>query len=82
MGIMERGDPKTLVIIYLPKRRTKKKSTGPGPLLKKVWKPIADKWLKNRRVILFTNSAKAYKYKVPGVKHFARITLRRVLCAR
>jgi hypothetical protein len=33
------------------------------------WKPIAKKWLKDRKVILHADSAGSYKAKVPGVLH-------------
>ena len=35
LGLMERGKPETLVVIYLPQRRTSAKAPGPGSLLKK-----------------------------------------------
>eukprot|EP00439_Symbiodinium_sp_Y106_P055259 s4255_g7.t1 len=48
---------------------TKKRSLGPGPIRKDEWRTIADKWLKDKQIILDTDSAKAYKQKVRGVHH-------------
>ncbi|CAE7375364.1 unnamed protein product [Symbiodinium sp. CCMP2592] len=48
---------------------TKKRSPGPGPIRKDEWRNIADKWLKDKQIILHTDSAKAYKQKVRGVHH-------------
>ena len=33
------------------------------------WKPNAEKWLKDGKVILHTDHARSYKAKVPGVLH-------------
>ena len=35
------------------------------------WQPMAEKWLKDRRVILHSDSAKSYRLKVAGVLHDA-----------
>lgn len=45
--------------------------SGPGPTTKKDWKPLAQKHLANRKIIFHTDSAKAYKLKLPGVIHDA-----------
>ena len=37
------------------------------------WKPLAHKYLKNRRVILHSDSARSYRMKVPGMLHDAVI---------
>ena len=60
IGLMRRGSPETLVLLQLPPRRTTSKAPGPGPLLKSVWSPIAEKFLRGQQVILHTDSAKAY----------------------
>lgn len=44
-----------------------KRVPGPGPLLSRVWYPIAEKWLNNTNIVLQTDSARAYKVKIPGV---------------
>ena len=33
------------------------------------WKPIAEKWLQNKKVILHTDAAKSHRARVPGVLH-------------
>ena len=42
---------------------------GPGAIRKVEWQPIAEKWLKNKQVVLHTDSARSYEAKVPGVVH-------------
>lgn len=69
LGLQERGHPDTLVVVPLPQRCTSSRSPGPGPLLLRDWKPIADKWLRGRNVVLQTDSARAYSHQVPGVLH-------------
>ncbi|CAE7239342.1 unnamed protein product [Symbiodinium sp. CCMP2592] len=48
---------------------TKPRSPGPGPIKKCDWKPIADKRLKDKQVLLHTDSARAYNSKTRGVLH-------------
>ena len=36
---------------------------------KSEWTPLANKWLKDKHVILYTDAAKSYKCKIPGVVH-------------
>ena len=63
-GIVERGQPSTLVLFRLPPKTTAVRSPGPGPITKRDWKPIAHKFLENRDVILHTDGAKTYKMKL------------------
>eukprot|EP00973_Karenia_brevis_P002457 331950-Karenia_brevis.AAC.1 len=48
-GIVERGRRETLVLHRLNPKRTSKRAPGPGAIRKRDWKPLADKFLKNRR---------------------------------
>ena len=66
---MRRGAPETLVLEALPVRKTKLCATGAGPLRLRDWIPIGKKYLSNRRVILHTDSAKAYLHPFPLVHH-------------
>ena len=68
-GIVERGQPNTLVLFRLPSKHTAVRSPGPGPITKRDWRPMVDKFLADRNVILHTDGAKTYKMKVPGVLH-------------
>lgn len=68
-GIIERGQPHTLLLYRLKPRLTSKRAPGPGPISRRDWTPIAQKRLAGRNVILHTDGAKAYKLKVPGVIH-------------
>ena len=63
-GIVERGQPSTLVLFRFPSRRTAARSPGPGPITKRDWKPMAQKYLEGRNIILHTDGAKAYKLKL------------------
>ena len=69
LGLMVRGRPETLVLIYLGARRTRIRSPGPGPLTRELWIPIAAKWLQGKKVILLTDSARAYTAEIPGVRN-------------
>lgn len=71
-GLVERGDPKTLVLTRLNPKLTKLRAPGPGPITKTDWAPIARKYLKNKKVVLHTDGAKSYRLKatpVAGVVH-------------
>eukprot|EP00971_Amphidinium_carterae_P287961 5716322-Amphidinium_carterae.1 len=60
IGLMERGRSETLLLIQFPVRKTRPRSPGPGPLRKTDWKPIAQRYLEGRHIILHSDSAKAY----------------------
>ena len=51
----------------LPLRTTAANAPGPGPIRTSMWAPIAKKWLSYRRVICHSDSARAFKLKLPGV---------------
>lgn len=68
-GIVERGQPHSLVLFHLRAKATAVRSPGPGPISKRDWKPIAKKFLEGRQVILHTDGAKAYKMKLAGLLH-------------
>jgi hypothetical protein len=68
-GIIQRGQPSTLVLHRLTPPAGKARAPGPGAVRKVEWKPLAKKWLQGRQIILHTDSAKSYKLKVPDVLH-------------
>lgn len=71
-GLVERGDRRTLVLSKTNAKMTKRRAPGPGPLRKADWMPIANTYLKKRRVILHTDGAKSYRLKtspVEGILH-------------
>ena len=68
-GIVQRGKPQTLVLHRLKPLASKLRAPGPGAVRKVEWKPLAAKWLKDRQVILHTDSAKSYASKISGVLH-------------
>ena len=68
-GIVQRGKPQTLVLHRLKPLASKLRAPGPGAVPKVEWKPLAAKWLKDRQVILHTDSAKSYASKISGVLH-------------
>ena len=41
----------------------------PRPSFKKVWKPLAERCVKGRKIVLLTDSAKAYTLQVDGCVH-------------
>ena len=65
-GLVQRGKPQTLVLARLNSTLTATRSPG---ITKHDWAPLGEKWLANRSVIFHTDSAKAYKMKLPGVVH-------------
>jgi hypothetical protein len=69
LGIVQRGKPESLVLHRLKPVRTVRRARGPGAVRKVEWQPLAQHWLKHRKVILHTDSAKSYKVKVEGVPH-------------
>ena len=68
-GLVERGRPSSLRLYRLNPKKTKKRALGPGPIRKVDWMPIAKKHLANRKIILHSDGARAYKVKLPGVHH-------------
>ncbi|CAK0883637.1 unnamed protein product [Prorocentrum cordatum] len=68
-GIVQRGNPRSLVLFRLKPEKAKRRAPGPGPIRKRDWAPAASKWLKNRRVILHTDGARSHKMKVDDVLH-------------
>ena len=68
-GVVQRGDPSTLMLTRLKPKRTPTRAPGPGPMRAADWKPFAERHLKNRSVILHTDGAKAYTLKVEGMLH-------------
>ena len=68
-GIIERGAPYTLVLERLNPARTKRRAPGPGPIRKRDWEPLANKYLAGRKINLNTDGARSYKLKIKGMLH-------------
>jgi hypothetical protein len=68
-GLVERGAPHTLVLTRLTPKKTSARAPGPGPIKKRDWSVVANKYLKGKDVILHTDGARAYRLKVAGVIH-------------
>ncbi|OLP75401.1 hypothetical protein AK812_SmicGene44801, partial [Symbiodinium microadriaticum] len=68
-GLVERGRPSSLRLFRLSPKLTGPRAPGPGPISKHDWKPIAEKYLAGKGVILHTDGARAYKMKIPNVIH-------------
>lgn len=75
-GLLRRGDRKSLILAKMKIKSTyvKRKGKGqgsivsPGPISKAEWKPIADKFVKLRKILLHSDGARAYRFtKIPGV---------------
>ena len=69
LGIVQRGRPRALTLARLCPEMAKKRAPGPGAVRKVEWKPLAERWLKDRDVVFHTDSARSYKLRVPGVIH-------------
>ena len=68
-GCIQRGHPQSLVLQRLTPKVTVKRAPGPGAIRRVEWKQIGTKLLKDRNVVLHTDSAKSYKLVIPGVTH-------------
>ena len=68
-GLVKRGHPDTLVLHRLRPKMSEVRAPGPGAIRKVEWTPLANKWLKDKRVILHTDAAKSYKCQIRGVVH-------------
>ena len=68
-GLVERGRPSSLRLFRLNPRVTRKRAPGPGPITKRDWAPVGKKLLANRKVVLHSDGARAYKLKLPDVLH-------------
>ena len=60
-GIVQRGKPSSLVLFKTTAKQTKFRAPGPGPISKRDWTPMANKWLKGRWVFIHTDGARSYK---------------------
>ena len=69
LGMISRGRLDNLMLFRLPDRTTLKRSPGPGPIRLKDWRPYAKRLLSQRRVILHSDSARAYKHPIQRVPH-------------
>ena len=69
LGVVQRGKPETLVLHRLKPPRTVQRAPGPGAVRKVEWRPFAQRWLQDRKVILHTDSAKSSRLRLRGVLH-------------
>ncbi|CAK0865877.1 unnamed protein product, partial [Prorocentrum cordatum] len=69
LGIAQRGKPRTLTLTRLSPEMAEKRAPGPGAARKVEWKPLAERWLKDRDVVFHSDSARSYKLRAPGVIH-------------
>eukprot|EP00971_Amphidinium_carterae_P035507 699206-Amphidinium_carterae.1 len=68
VGVVRRGDPRSLKLVALPLRYSKARAPGPGPMTSATCAPITE-GLKGKSVVLHTDSASAYKAQIDGVVH-------------
>jgi hypothetical protein len=69
MGLVDRDDPETLVLERLGTSITKPHAPGPGAIKRLQWDRLGTKWIKGRKILLHTDSARSYKAKIEGVIH-------------
>ena len=67
--MIERGRRESLVLTKLNASITERRSPGPGAIKKVDWEPIAQKYLRNRKIVLHTDRAKSYTSKVQDMVH-------------
>ena len=68
LGMQERGKPESLVLIQLRSALPSRPPQALGPITKEMWTPIAKKLLENRKIILHTDGARAYRVRVQGMR--------------
>ena len=51
-GIVQRGKPSSRLLFKTTAKQTKFRAPGPGPISKRDWTPMAEKWLKGRWVFV------------------------------
>ena len=66
IGMMQRGVPQSLVLHQLPVKMTSRRAPGPGPIDMPTWQEIAEKYFVGSRVVIHTDSARAYRASVRG----------------
>ena len=69
VGMVQRGQPDTLILHRLRPELTEPRAPGPGAIRKHEWQPIAEKHLSGRKLIFHTDSARSYKLRLPMVVH-------------
>ena len=69
LGLVQRSRPESLILVRLPDRTTGIRAPGPGPLRKRDWEPIFNRYIRGRNIILHTDSARAYE---PSLKASGR----------
>jgi len=64
-----KGKPETLILTRLNPGLTVRRAPGPGPISKHDWTPLGKKHLAGKNIIFHTDSARAYKLRLPDVLH-------------
>ena len=68
-GLVQRGEPGSLLLTRLNPVHTHPRAPGPGPVKLTDWGPLARKHLAGKKVILHTDGAQTYNLKIPGMLH-------------
>ena len=66
LGMVQRGHPASLKLIPMPIKHTSAKAPGPGPIDLPTWQKIAEDHFVGSRVVIHTDSARAYRAPVAG----------------
>eukprot|EP00971_Amphidinium_carterae_P043947 864784-Amphidinium_carterae.1 len=66
---MRRGCPESLILVKMRDRTTIARAPGPGPLRTEEWLEVGRPILEGKRVILHTDSAKAYAVAFKSMHH-------------
>lgn len=57
------------MLTRLNPKKTERRAPGPGAMRTADWKPLAEKHLANRNVVLHTDGARAYSMSIDGMVH-------------
>ena len=66
-GLVQRGEPWSLLLTRLNPVHTHPRAPGPGPVKLTDWEPLARQHLAGKKVILHTDGAQTHNLKIPGM---------------
>eukprot|EP00971_Amphidinium_carterae_P241216 4789442-Amphidinium_carterae.1 len=69
VGVIRRGCPEALILVKLRECQTIARAPGPGPLRKEKWMEVGKPIPEVKRIILHTDSAKAYAIAFNQIRH-------------
>ena len=69
IGLVTRGEPRSLNLVRLPVGNTKARAPRPGPITLDLWRDLAREHLQSHELVLHLDSAPAYRMPIKGNLH-------------